>query len=501
MNFMRTMVTLAACALPSCAALMDGVTLVYSTNSTKLYSGTAVSGTALKSWSVGGYAVQFTEDGSLYYEGSGSGTCAVGTKYGSIGVVKANGSTSTILSNATGNGGLHHSFTVTSKGTILAILGEYRTGTTECSEKIVEVDPTTNQIIWTWHAQDHYTTTQSVASKIYTGLWNSGSSDPLHFNSVSYDPTRDVIVVSAHALQEVFLIDRSLDSTAAKGATGGNYGKGGDLLFRFGKPANYGATGTAYISTATHGANIVPPGYPGAGNILLVANVSPVYGGKATGFEVVPVESGTSFTQTTAGFSFSLRLAVAATGATSNFGGIQRLYNGNTVVTHPGLSIANEYDVPASDASATSLQSYAVSGSQYGIRRYPLCNAGLSALGLSVYNSAAAGCDMSGSSSATTISSSVTPSSSSSSSATSANLQAGVMSSLQVVVSKSFIQVQGAPAGALVRVLDVVGQLCYEATLDGALHLIGTTSWTQGVYLLQIRTNKANWSRAIHLQK
>ena len=65
--------------------------------------------------------------------------------------------------------------------------------------------------------------------------------DFMHVNGVSYEPDLDLIVLSCWSLSEVLVIDHSTTTAEAAGHTGGRQGHGGDLLYRWGNPQNYGA--------------------------------------------------------------------------------------------------------------------------------------------------------------------------------------------------------------------------------------------------------------------
>jgi hypothetical protein len=99
--------------------------------------------------------------------------------------------------------------------------------------------------------------------------------DYLHVNSVDYDPLRDLVVLSVRELSEVWVIDHSTTTEEAAGSRGGRYGRGGDLLFRFGNPRMHGAGTEAdrqlYFQ---HDAQVIPAGRPGAGNLLVFNNGS-----------------------------------------------------------------------------------------------------------------------------------------------------------------------------------------------------------------------------------
>ena len=87
--------------------------------------------------------------------------------------------------------------------------------------------------------------------------------DWLHTNSVDYNPEFDQILIDIHNFNEVWVIDHSTTTEEAAGHTGGNSGKGGDLLYRWGNPEAYDA-GTASDQKLffQHDASWIKPGYP-----------------------------------------------------------------------------------------------------------------------------------------------------------------------------------------------------------------------------------------------
>jgi hypothetical protein len=64
--------------------------------------------------------------------------------------------------------------------------------------------------------------------------------DWLHTNGIDYSAELDLIVLSLRSLSEVWVIDHSTTSEEAACSEGGRHGKGGDLLYRWGNPRNYG---------------------------------------------------------------------------------------------------------------------------------------------------------------------------------------------------------------------------------------------------------------------
>lgn len=67
--------------------------------------------------------------------------------------------------------------------------------------------------------------------------------DWLHTNAVAYHPEYDLVVLSSPHLNELWILDHSTTTAEARGSQGGRWGRGGDLLWRWGNPRNYGAGG------------------------------------------------------------------------------------------------------------------------------------------------------------------------------------------------------------------------------------------------------------------
>ncbi len=65
--------------------------------------------------------------------------------------------------------------------------------------------------------------------------------DWLHTNAVRHLPAHDLVVLSTPELCELWVIDHSTTTEEAAGHSGGRWGRGGDLLWRWGNPRNYGA--------------------------------------------------------------------------------------------------------------------------------------------------------------------------------------------------------------------------------------------------------------------
>ena len=153
-----------------------------------------------------------------------------------------------------------------------------RRSTVLLSEKIIEIKrtyPSGGDIVWEWRLFDHITPMDSapfhperVSGGIVSALW---SGQWVHLNGLDYCQKTDLIVFSSRVFSELYVIDHSTTMAEAAGSTGGNYKKGGDILYRWGKPGNYGATGSTTVD-CLHSTTWIPEGCKGTGNILFFHN-------------------------------------------------------------------------------------------------------------------------------------------------------------------------------------------------------------------------------------
>lgn len=118
-------------------------------------------------------------------------------------------------------------------------------------EHVIEVNPQNDSIVWEWHLWDHLIQDFDPEQENYGSIaehpelidLNAVSTTPdfVHFNAVDYNAELDQIILSAHAYSEIWVIDHSTTTAEAATHSGGNAGKGGDILYRWGNPARYGA--------------------------------------------------------------------------------------------------------------------------------------------------------------------------------------------------------------------------------------------------------------------
>lgn len=131
-------------------------------------------------------------------------------------------------------------------------------------EKIVEIDPANNQVVWQWKSWEHLVQDQFEDRDNFGNLrtninkidvnYNSaqGNGDWMHANAITYDETRDLIFISVNFYHEVWVIDHSTTTAEASSSSGGNQNKGGDLVYRFGNPSTYDGIGEKFLDNVHH---------------------------------------------------------------------------------------------------------------------------------------------------------------------------------------------------------------------------------------------------------
>ncbi|HRD52529.1 MAG TPA: aryl-sulfate sulfotransferase [Flavobacteriales bacterium] len=194
----------------------------------------------------------------------------------------------------------HHDICLMPNGNVLLLAYVKRTlaqlqalGYTGSSAKypgrIIEIQPTgtTAQVVWQWEMQDRFIQYVDATKPNYMPIADNphrmninvavsgggfgNAIDWFHENGIDYNAELDQIAFSARYLSEVFIIDHSTTTAEAAGHVGGNAGRGGDFLFRWGKPANYGGAGTQRIPAAVHDVKWVKEGAM-AGWLMFVNN-------------------------------------------------------------------------------------------------------------------------------------------------------------------------------------------------------------------------------------
>jgi len=223
-------------------------------------------------------------------------------------------------------------------------------------EKVIEVQQSSlysGTIVWEWFIYDHliqdfdstknnYGIIAEHSELIDINALNVYRKALFHGNTVTYNPDFDQIVISGNSYSEIWIIDHSTTTAEASGHTGGKSGKGGDILYRWGNPANYDAGNEDdRIFYAQHDIQWIEEDHPGAGNLLVFNNgrmrpgadystadefVPPVdgmgnYSIPEPGFPFEPVDRLWSYIADPPNDLFSIAMS-----------GVQRLPNGNTLI-------------------------------------------------------------------------------------------------------------------------------------------------------------------------
>lgn len=207
-------------------------------------------------------------------------------------------------------------------------------------------------VAWQWHFWDHLIQSYD-SSKLNYGvvashpeLLNANCGQHTiqffnHANSIAYNAALDQVMISARNQNEIYIIDHSTTTAQAASHSGGAHGKGGDFLYRWGDPSNYGATGAETLFQQ-HNAQWIPSGYPGAGDILVFDNGENRPGGNYSSVDefTPPVDTNGNYALTTGSAYGPTKLTWTwcATPPSSFYnpdvGGVQRQPNGDTLICY-----------------------------------------------------------------------------------------------------------------------------------------------------------------------
>ena len=118
---------------------------------------------------------------------------------------------------------------------------------------VVELDRDNGETVWEWNIMDHVIQERDDQLPNYGIIsenpqllnmdaisdydWNF--EEMFMINGMDYNEELDQILLSLRKSSEIIIIDHSTSTVEAAGSTGGIYGKGGDILYRWGNPQNY----------------------------------------------------------------------------------------------------------------------------------------------------------------------------------------------------------------------------------------------------------------------
>jgi len=149
------------------------------------------------------------------------------------------------------------------------------------------VDESNYNIVWEWNLRnqfiqeidpslDNYAIISENIGKVnvnYKGPTAFGGAESWHCNAIDYNEELDQILVNSRSNSEAWIIDHSTTTAEAATDTGGNSGKGGQLLYRWGNPASYNRGTLADMKMfGSHGLHWIEQGLPNAGKLLFFNN-------------------------------------------------------------------------------------------------------------------------------------------------------------------------------------------------------------------------------------
>jgi hypothetical protein len=229
----------------------------------------------------------------------------------------------------------HHDITLLPNGNVMLIAWEVKSATeltqagfdNASSDKwpthFIELQQngTSADIVWEWHIWDHMIQDHDASKDNFGIIINhpelmdinaitssgggpgGGNGDWYHANGIDYNETLDQLVFTSRHASEFFVIDHSTTTAQAATHSGGNSGMGGDFLYRWGNPSNYGSSATQTILAAVHDPRwIEDDGRPNGGYIEFFNNDG-ASGGGSTIEAVDAPENG--FTYTLSGSAYA----------------------------------------------------------------------------------------------------------------------------------------------------------------------------------------------------
>lgn len=242
----------------------------------------------------------------------------------------------------------HHDVELLPNGNVLAIAWEKMVkeeaiangsmlGTDIYPESIIEIDPITNTIVWEWHAKDHliqdfdnsklnFGSIEENPQLINLNYVDAVGGNIMHANGIGYDELNDLIYLSVNYYSEVWVIDHSTSADDAASHSGGKFGKGGDLLYRFGNPSTQNDETTERLFINNHYPNLFEPG-----KILIYTN-----GGDLEQSTIYELKLPTELTQKTIPKTTQPEILWSFTDPelyAPKVSGAVRLPNGNTLIT------------------------------------------------------------------------------------------------------------------------------------------------------------------------
>ena len=326
-------------------------------------------GTIAKSWSCnleGNYSVKLKDNGNIVRGGyNNNNVLNAPATSGIIQELDPSGNVVWEFEYSNSSHVSHHDFTLLPNGNVILTAYEVKTisqltqagyndifgfGNDLWPTHFIEVQQNGSggQIVWEWHMWDHLIQDYNATKDNYGVIANSpqlmdinavspgfggfGSGDWFHINGIDYNPTLDQLVFTSRYASEFFIIDHSTTTAEAASHLGGNAGMGGDFLFRWGNPPNYGSTSPQVIPAAVHDPRWIKAGRPYEGYIEFFNNEGQSNGNSAID-AINPPLNGYNYTGFgPATYEWRHNCLVSSTGQSAH----DRMTNGNTFVNVSG---------------------------------------------------------------------------------------------------------------------------------------------------------------------
>lgn len=371
-------------------------------------------------------------------------------------------------------------------------------------DHIMEYDPVANEVVWEWRSWDHLIQ-DFDPTKLNYGVvadhperidinYNEesgpgGTVDWMHSNGIDYNAALDQIIVSVRNYSEVWIIDHSTTTQEASGSTGGIYGKGGDLLYRWGNPEAYdrGDAGDKMLD-AMHDPVWIPDSFPDGNEIMVFNNKYSEFQSAVVvfdppsdtpGFYTDPGEQAFGPDDYSWIYTENTFYSPAVSGA-------QRLPNGNTLicegnkgyffeVTHEEKDLVWEYQSPVSVFGPLSQGANPSDIQQFKIRRYGPDYPAFDGRDLTPgdpveLNPWAYDCTIYADSNMTTVKEDPMPG--------------------DITLINPFRDVLAVYTGeikdAFIQVINMQGVIMKQEKLDPGTHTINTQPWPGGMYILKV---------------
>jgi hypothetical protein len=365
-------------------------------------------GNVVHTWAAGSrpaFSVYLVENGDLLRTGEvqNSTFSGAGTRGGLVERLDANSSVVWSYTLSSNTEHRHHDIEPLPNGNVLMIAWEMITGPEAIAagrdpslladgqlwpDKIVEVDPYTNQVVWEWRAWDHLVQDYDAGKPHYGTVADhpelidlnfvrtAGSADWLHVNRVDYNAGLDQIMLSVHGFDEIWIIDHA--TTTAEAA-----GPAGDLLYRWGNPRTYDAgTAADQVFYGQHDAQWIEAGLPGTGNILVFNNGRGRPEGNYSSIEelIPPVDVNGNYTLDGAAYgpdavTWNYTADPPTDLYSQNISGTQRLGNGNTLICE-----GEDGDFIEVNAQGEVVWTYSAGDAVFDVDRYETDDPGVQAL-------------------------------------------------------------------------------------------------------------------------